>query len=133
MIKLITSARFVTLTILSKTPRKIDKCYPFAKFKPTQKFLHALKRFFNCFHWKITSHFSKVNKKVKTEKSAIELRLSPRVWGSQVSTSSPFPHLPCYSLKRPINYCCRPCTILWNFCLLFYCSLSGNIALSFYS
>ena len=118
--KLITWARFVTLAILWKTPRKIDRYYPFAEFKSTQKFLHALKKFFDfsfvCFHCKKTSHFGKVNKKVKTERSAIKLRLSPRVWDSQVSTSSPLPHLPCYSLKRPINYCCRTSPIL---CMIF--------------
>ena len=37
----------------------------------------------------------------------VELTLSPRVWGSRFSMSSLV-----YSLKRPINYCCRICTIL---------------------
>ena len=37
----------------------------------------------------------------------VELTLSPRVWGLRLSLSSLV-----YSLKRPINYCCRICTIL---------------------
>ena len=37
----------------------------------------------------------------------VELTLSPRVWGSRFSMSSLV-----YSLKRPINFCCRICTIL---------------------
>ena len=45
-------------------------CYPF--LKPTRKFLHAIKAFpnfsFACFHWKITWHLRKVNKKVKGER-----------------------------------------------------------------
>ena len=39
--------------------------------------------------------------------SEVELTLSPRIWGSQLSMSSLV-----HSLKRPINYCCRICTIL---------------------
>ena len=45
-------------------------CYPF--LKPTRKFLHEIKAFpnfsFACFHWKITWHLRKVNKKVKGER-----------------------------------------------------------------
>ena len=76
-------------------------------------FLHVFKAFpnfsFVCFHWKIIWNLRKVNKKVNAE-IAMELTLSPRVWGSRVSTS-----LLVYSLKRPINYCCRICTILCIF------------------
>ena len=39
----------------------------------------------------------------------VELTLSPRVWGLRLSLSSLV-----YSLKRPINYCCRIYTILCN-------------------
>ena len=46
-------------------------------------------------------------KKLRLRESAVELTLSPRVWGSWVSTSPLV-----YSLKRPINYCCRICTTL---------------------
>ena len=48
------------------------------------------------------------NSKLRWRESAVELTLSPRVFGSQVSRS----HL-IYSLRRPIDYCCRSCTILW--------------------
>ena len=52
------------------------------------------------------------NRKVKAEReSSVELTLSPCAWGSKVSTSPLI-----YSLKRPINYCCRICTFL---CMIF--------------
>ena len=70
--KLITWAKYVTLTILAKTPRKIDKYISNCKVKSTRKFLHALKAFRNfsffCFPWKITWHLDKVNNKVKSER-----------------------------------------------------------------
>ena len=106
--KLITSAKCVTLAILAKTPRKIGKCFPFAKFKSTQKFLDALKTFFSfsfvCFQWKITWYLGKVNKKVKTESQQLN-------WRSALLFMVQHPPL-VTPLKRPIPYCCRICTIL---------------------
>ena len=64
-------------------------------------------RFIEC--WQ-TWHLGKVNKKVKTEKeSAIDAESSCLGFTSfNVSLV--------YSLKRPINYCCRFCNIL---CMIF--------------
>ena len=73
-------------------------------------FLNALKVLsnFRLFSLKNNLTSRQVNKKVKTKRrSATELTLSPRVWGSRVSTSPLV-----YSLKRPLKYCCRVCTIL---------------------
>ena len=71
-------------------------------------FFHELKAFPNfsifCFHRKITWNLGKVNRKVK--------RLSN--WTDAQLTSFNVPLA--YSLKRPINYCCRICTIL---CIIF--------------
>ena len=51
------------------------------------------------------------NRKLRLKESAVELTLSPCVWGSQVSTAPLI-----YFLKQLINYCCRICTIL---CMIF--------------
>ena len=109
--KFITWAKYGTLKILTKTPSRNT----IRQIKSTRKFLHALKGFpnfsFVCFHWRITWHLGKVNKKVKNERmreSAIELTLSPCVWDSHVSTSRLV-----YLLKGAINHCCRTCTILY--------------------
>ena len=100
----------------------IWQIFPISQVKSTRKFLHALKVFpnfsFVCFHWEITWHLGKVKMNIKRERErererepTIELTLSPRVWGSRVSTSPLV-----YSLKQSINYCCRICTIL---CMIF--------------
>ena len=51
-----------------KSPYENWKILPICRIKSTTKFLHILKAFpnfsFVCFHWKITWHLGKVNKKV---------------------------------------------------------------------
>ena len=78
------------------------------------KSLHALKTFpnfsFVWLHRKIIWHLDKVSKQVNRE-TAIDLALSPCVWGLRVSASPLV-----YSLKRTINYFCRICT---NLCMIF--------------
>ena len=75
--KLITWAKYVTLAIFAKTLKAFRN---FSLF------------FFFCFHWKITWHLGKVNKKVKSERV--------RNWIDARVSTSPL----VYSLKRPINY-----------------------------
>ena len=62
--------------------------------------------FFAIFHVKFF-----LVRSLRLRESAVELTHSPRVWVSWVSTSPLV-----YYLKRPINYCCRICTIL---CMIF--------------
>ena len=51
-----------------KNPKENWQIFPIRQVKSTQKFPHALKAFpnfsFVCFHWKITWHLGKVNKKL---------------------------------------------------------------------
>ena len=65
----ITWAKCVTLIIFAKTSRKLTNI-SHSPSESTRKFIDALKAFFNfsfvCFHWKITWHLGKVNKKFKT-------------------------------------------------------------------
>ena len=74
--KVITWAKYITLTIFAKTPRKTDKYFSFAKSNLHENSFTHLRHFvtfpFFWFHWKITWHLGKVN--------------SPRVLSSRVST-----------------------------------------------
>ena len=92
-----------------KNRRKIDKYFPFAKSNLREDSFTHLRHFltFVCFHWKIAWHLGKETKKLRLRASANELKLSPCVWGSRISTSPLV-----FSLKRPINHCCRIYTIL---------------------
>ena len=110
--KLITWLKCVPLTILAKTPRKIDKYFPFAKSNLRKNSFTHLKHFVTvCFLKKLTCHLGKVNKNAQTERVSNWIDAQSSCWGSRVSTCSLF-----NSLKRLINYCCRICTIL---CIIF--------------
>ena len=85
--------------------------FPIRQFKSIRKLLLSLKAFpifsFVCFHWKITGHLGKVNKKVEADRvnNGIDAQSSCLSFMS-------FSVALVYSLKRPINYCCKICTIL---------------------
>ena len=71
--KLITWIKCVTLTILAKTSKKIDKYFLFAKSNLRENSFTHLRHFqtfllFAYFYKKITWHLGKVNKKVNTER-----------------------------------------------------------------
>ena len=76
--KLIAWAKCVTLIILAK----FSQIFLIHQVKSTRKILHTLKAFRNfsffCFHWKITWHLGKVNKKVNTE--TVRNWTDTRVW-----------------------------------------------------
>ena len=82
------------------------KYYPLRK--SMQNFLHGLKASpnfsFFCFHWKLTRHLGKVNKKVKRVSNWIDTQF----------TSFNVP--PCLLPKTTDKLCCRICTI-W--CMIF--------------
>ena len=113
--KLIARTKCVTLTILSKNPRKIDKYFPFAKSNLCENSLTHLKHFLTfllfVFIEKQPDISAKYPRKLRLRESAVELTLLTRVWASRGSTSRLVD-----SLKRPINYYCRIFTIL---CIVF--------------
>ena len=97
-----------------KNPKENWQIFPIRQVKSTQKFPHALKAFpnfsFVCFHWKITWHLGKVNKKLilrERERVSNCIDAQSSCLGSRILAS---PHVD--SLKWQINYCCRICTIL---------------------
>ena len=109
--KLIARTKCVTLTILSKKPRKIDKYFPSAKSNLCENSFTHLKHFLTfllfVFIEKQTDISAKYPRKLRLRDPAIELTLITCVWGSRGST---FPLVD--SLKRPINYNCRIFAIL---------------------
>ena len=71
--KFIIWEKCVTLAILGKTPRKIDKYFSFTESNLCKNSFTLLKHFV-WFHWKITGHLGKSNKKViRLTESDIEL------------------------------------------------------------
>ena len=79
-----------------------EKYFQFAKSNLREKFFTYLRHFLT---------FILLVFIAKSRESAIESTFSPCICVARVSTS-PF----VYSLKQPINYCCRICTIL---CMIF--------------
>ena len=87
---------------------KIDKYFSFAKWNLRQNSFTNLRHFltFPLFVFIENNLTSRQSKQESQDWESQQFTLI-RVWGSRVST---FPIV--YSLKRPISYCCRICTIL---------------------
>ena len=101
------SSSFIVWLTLRTVISKSSKSYPNHIYVLKWYILYCLIcfGFFECLYMHLL--WQRKQEITRMRELEVELTLSPRVWGSRFSVSSLV-----YSVKRPINYCCRICTVL---------------------